>query len=158
VNPKMYGTLIAILLGLAFAFAGFGRFAEVVPQLEDDAETAVTDMTNPPSRPARERGNVDIAPRVVSKIAARAAGEVDGVEDRTTWDPGGLFAASTSAADADTKVEGTAASVKVTIAVRYPRPAWDVAAEVRRHVARGLGELIGPDHVEVRVDIAELIG
>ncbi|HSS09892.1 MAG TPA: hypothetical protein VLL25_08415 [Acidimicrobiales bacterium] len=29
-QPKMYGTLIAILLGLAFAFGGFGRFAEVV--------------------------------------------------------------------------------------------------------------------------------
>jgi hypothetical protein len=30
VQPKMFGTLIAVLLGLAFAFGGFGDFAEVV--------------------------------------------------------------------------------------------------------------------------------
>jgi hypothetical protein len=29
-QPKMYMPLIAILLGLAFAFGGFGDFAEVV--------------------------------------------------------------------------------------------------------------------------------
>ncbi|HSS09893.1 MAG TPA: Asp23/Gls24 family envelope stress response protein [Acidimicrobiales bacterium] len=123
----------------------------------------MTDLTvspsGPASRPPAERGALDIADRVVTKIAAHSAGEIDGVEPRgLTW-LGRLFGGSSpdAGADAEVDVEGSAATIELTIGVRYPRPVWDTAAQVRRHVALRLEDLVGLADVVVRVEIAELM-
>jgi uncharacterized alkaline shock family protein YloU len=120
-----------------------------------------TEMTTPPSAgglamPARRRGVTDIADRVVAKIAGRAAGEVDGVQHVAGRGLGRLFRPSSDPA-ADARLKGGAATVEVTVGVVYPRPVWDTAAEVRRHVTRRLAELAGVEDVKVRVEVAELV-
>jgi uncharacterized alkaline shock family protein YloU len=111
--------------------------------------------TDRPLRPARERGALNIAERVVAKIAGRAAAEVDGVDIRAAGGLGQLFGRTTP--DVDAKLDGTTAAVTVTVAVAYPRPVFDTAAQVRRRVVTRLVELAGLDQVAVRVEIAELV-
>jgi uncharacterized alkaline shock family protein YloU len=108
----------------------------------------------PAMRPARERGALAIADRVVAKIAGRAATEVDDVDIRTAKGVGHLFGGNTL--DVDAKVDGGTATVTVTVAVAYPSPVYDTAARVRRQVKARLVELAGLNQVEVRVEIAEL--
>jgi uncharacterized alkaline shock family protein YloU len=95
-----------------------------------------------------------IRDRVVAKITGRAAGEVDGVEVRTA---GGLRSLlGSTAPDVDADVDGTTASVNVTVVIDYPLPVFDTAAEIRRQVALRLAEYAGMDNVEIQVEIAGL--
>jgi uncharacterized alkaline shock family protein YloU len=120
--------------------------------------TTVTDVVLPAARgllrPPRDRGALDIAERVVVKIAGRAAAEVDGVQVPNAGGLRDLVGSATPKVQAD--VEGSAAAVTVVVAIDYPLPVFDTAAEVRRRVTVRLGELAGMDRVEVRVEVNEL--
>ena len=105
-------------------------------------------------RPPRDRGALDIADRVVVKVAGRAASEVDGVQVPNVGGLRDLVGSGTPKVQA--KVDGHAASVTVVVAIDYPLPVFDTAAEVRRRVMVRLGELAGMDRVEVRVEVNEL--
>jgi uncharacterized alkaline shock family protein YloU len=119
---------------------------------------AVTDLAVPAVssllRPPRDRGALDIADRVVAKIAGRAAGEVAGVEVPNVGGLRDLVGTATPKVQAD--VDGHTAAVTVVVAIDYPLPVYDTAAEVRRRVTERLAELAGIDRVDVRIEIDEL--
>jgi uncharacterized alkaline shock family protein YloU len=148
--------------------AGYRRTAAAGPVgFNDDSggysvlsamEGAVTDLAIPVDvgvlRPARDRGALDIADRVVAKIAGRAASEVAGVEVPNSGGLRDLVGTATPKVQAD--VDGTTAAVTIVVAIDYPLPVFDTAAEVRRQVTRRLADLAGIERVEVRVEVTEL--
>lgn len=101
-------------------------------------------------------GHTTISPLVCEKIAARAAGEVDGVAVVGTglsrlapWSGG-------PAAGAVADVDGESVAVDLALRLRYPLPAAQTALAVRQRVARRLGELTGLAVREVSITVAEL--
>lgn len=102
-----------------------------------------------PTADAGRRGALEIADRVVQRIAAHTARGVAGV------------VSSGSGLDqvlghrypkADATVAGDRARVDVEIAVAWPHPLGEVSAQVRDTVARRVQELVGlrVDAVDVR--------
>ena len=105
------------------------------------------------------RGETMIAPRVVEKIATRAASEVAGVGGVVR---GGLsrflpWSPSESPAQAAADVDRDTVAVNLTVNVRYPEPVGRVTAEVRDHVMRRLAELTGLSATEVHISVDELV-
>lgn len=104
---------------------------------------------------AEDRGSLSIAPRVVERIAGQAATEVDhvtGVPRRVLGQTLGKVTAD-SQARASAKVDGSIASISVSVAVEYPTPVRAAAAAVRAHVSSTVHDLCGLDVVEVSVDV-----
>lgn len=95
-----------------------------------------------PSRqavPAEQRGRTDISCRVVSRIAARAAGEVARV--REVGERKALsFRGGTRAT-----LDGELTTLRLDVTVEYPAPIREVAEEVRHHVAQRVMALTGKD-------------
>ncbi|MEU4409557.1 Asp23/Gls24 family envelope stress response protein [Streptosporangium sp. NPDC023963] len=103
-----------------------------------------------PSRqavPAERRGRTDIPGRVVSRIAARAAGEVARVREVGERRPLSLRGGTRATLD------GELATLRLDVTVEYPAPIREVAEEVRRHVAERVMALTGMDvgHIDVLV-------
>jgi len=106
-----------------------------------------------------ERGVTEIADRVVEKLAARLASEVEGV---APGEPvGGLRGAlpgrrggSTTSAHAETGLRTT--RVALTMDVRYPMPAVDVTDQVRSHVIDGLHRLTGLEVDSLTINVRRL--
>ena len=105
-------------------------------------------MTDTLSHAAR-RGLLVIAPRVIERIAARAASDVDGVAPRGS-------AAPSKGVQADADLEGPSATLALRLGVAYPRPVGRVASEVRARVADRVQELTGVTVAAVRVTVDEL--
>jgi uncharacterized alkaline shock family protein YloU len=102
-----------------------------------------------------DRGSLHIADRVVERVAAQAATEVDhvtGVPRRVLGQTLGKVKAD-SQARASAKVDGSIVSVSLSVAVEYPTPVRDVAAAIRRRVVEQVGALCGLQVVEVHVDV-----
>jgi uncharacterized alkaline shock family protein YloU len=96
-----------------------------------------------------------IADRVVEKIAAVAAGEVErasGIPRRLLGTTFGRPTASTRPR-ASAKVDVSTVSVKLSVSVEYPAPVRDVAAEVRERVARRIYELTGLKVTEIDITV-----
>ncbi|MFF3439880.1 Asp23/Gls24 family envelope stress response protein [Streptosporangium sp. NPDC002721] len=117
------------------------------------AETGRSTRSAVPAQPSRQavpaerRGRTDISDRVVSRIAARAAGEVARV--REVGERGPLsFRGGTRAT-----LDGELATLRLDVTVEYPTPIREVAEEVRRHVAERVMVLTGLDvgHIDVLV-------
>ena len=97
-----------------------------------------------------DRGDLDIAGRVVQKVARIAAGEVPGVMSTGS----GLdHLLGHRYPSADATVAGGHASIRVDLAVTWPSPLAQVCAQVRDHVRTRVNELIGltVDVVDVTV-------
>ena len=108
-----------------------------------------------------ERGHTIISPKVVEKIAGRAASEVDGVGGVHASGLG-RFADLLSASDkretqAHAEVDRASTAVDLVVSVRYPEPVGVVATRVRQHVIERLHELTGLEVGEVNVSIPELV-
>src|SRR4051794_31516652 len=104
---------------------------------------------------AEDRGTLHISDRVVEKVAAQAATEVDrvtGVPRRVLGQTVGRVKAD-SQARASAKVDGSIVSVSLSVAVEYPTPVRAAAAAVRQHVSSTVHALCGLDVVEVHVDV-----
>ena len=97
---------------------------------------------------AGRRGLLVIAPRVIERIAARAANDVDGVAPRGSRSDTGV--------QAEADLEGTAATLALRLGVAYPRPVGRVASEVRNRVTDRVEELTGVTVTGVRVTVDEL--
>jgi uncharacterized alkaline shock family protein YloU len=105
---------------------------------------------------AAERGTTAIQPRVVERIAAEAAREVD----HTAGNRKSLLGVPVGSSDvpkASAKVDGPMATVDVSMAVHYPGRVREVADEVRHHVMSRVGELTGLDVPQVDVDVTALV-
>lgn len=105
------------------------------------------------------RGWTTISPKVVQKIAQRAAEEVDGVggvkkSGLTRLVPFSIGDPSVQAS-ADV-AQHERASVDLSIAVRYPDPVAEVADRVRRRVVERVQELTGLAVTAVNITVPEL--
>ena len=101
-------------------------------------------------------GVTTISRRACEKVAARAAGEVDGVETVRSGVSRLAPWASGETAGASADVDGGWAFVDLTIRVRYPLPVGQTAGRVREHVTSRLRELAGMAVREVTVTVADL--
>ena len=114
-------------------------------------------------------GQIVLADRVVSRIASRAANEVDGVGsaaprllgvalkapglDRLGQRTDDLQALPTVVAH----VDGRRVFVTVTVSVAYPRPLQDTAQQIRQRIHDRLTELTGLEVAQVDVHISALV-
>ena len=106
-----------------------------------------------------DRGSLTIADRVVEKVASQAVTEVD----LATGAPRSLLGRRVGAQDpdrrarADARVDGDLVSVSVSLAVQWPAPVRQVAAQVREHLTTRISELTGLQVAEVDVDVPALV-
>ncbi|MFF5208791.1 Asp23/Gls24 family envelope stress response protein [Streptosporangium sp. NPDC000396] len=104
-----------------------------------------------PAVPAERRGKTSIPERVVSRIAARAAGEVAGV--REVRERGPLtFAGRTHAT-----VDENLTAVELDVSVEYPVPLRQVSAEIRRHVADRVRALTGLNVSHIDINMTSVV-
>ncbi|GAA4223593.1 putative alkaline shock family protein YloU [Streptosporangium album] len=104
-----------------------------------------------PAVPAEQRGRTDIPERVVSRIAARAAGEVAGVREvRDRWPLS--FGGRTRAA-----VDGELTTLSLDVSVEYPTPLLQVTEAVRRHVADRVHVLTGLHIGHIDIDVTDVV-
>jgi len=87
-----------------------------------------------------DRGGLAIAERVVQKVAAFAAGEVDGV---VSTGSGLDKLLGHRYPDADATVAGGRVRIQLDIAVAWPYPLAQVCGEVRDHVRARVSALSG---------------
>ncbi len=102
--------------------------------------------------PAEERGRLTIAPAVIRGIVEAAAGEVDGVVAGRRRSRG----RSGRAARATTRLDGSAASVRVRVAVRYPTPIHEVLDRLRAHIVDRVDQLAGMTVRVCDIDVSAL--
>jgi uncharacterized alkaline shock family protein YloU len=112
-------------------------------------------------------GRIEIAARVVEKIAARAAIEVDdaggaGARMLGRSVPGagrlGIRGAGLDELPTVTaEVDGQLVFIDLELAVRWPAPVLKVADAVRQRVIDRIEELVGLQVREVNIEIAELV-
>lgn len=114
-------------------------------------------MAEPAPAPAPQRGRLDLADRVVEKIAVRAALECAGVvstaEDRSSVGDAVQWVVRTDLPRAQAQVGTGATRVAVRIAVRWPCPLPATTAAVRARVGDQVARLTGlrVDGVDVSV-------
>lgn len=107
------------------------------------------------TRPAEERGTLEVHPTVVRKVAERAADETPGTQ-RVPRRVAGIGAGQQGSS---AKVTGSGGEVDVALdlAVRYPSPVRDLADEVRRNVTGAVRRLTGYRVRSVRVTVSALL-
>ncbi len=124
-----------------------------------DPAPATSEDVEPPAATPAERGRLMIHDRVVEKVAARAATEVE----RATGAPRTVLgrtlgrATEDSAVRTSADVDGDLVTVTVSIAVEWPTPVREVAAEVRRRIVQRIEEIVGLQVVEVDIDVPTLL-
>jgi uncharacterized alkaline shock family protein YloU len=112
-----------------------------------------------PTVDAAVRGRTTIATRVVEKVAAQAAIEVDAA----TGPPRRLFGAILGAPRADArarasaKIDETRVTLTMSIAVQYPEPVREVAARVRRNVSTRIARYCGMQVLHIDVTVPALV-
>jgi uncharacterized alkaline shock family protein YloU len=106
------------------------------------------------------RGQTTIADRVVSKIAARAAAEVE----QTAGAGRQVFGitvgrpARTAPPRTEVRIDGNVALVQVTMSVAWPASVRQVAQQVRQRVTEQVRALTGMTVAEVEVRVTALVG
>ena len=103
-----------------------------------------------------ERGETRIRERVVERIVTAAADEI-GRTAGTSRRLLGISLGSSERPDAQAEVNGDVVTATVSLAVRYPSPVRQVAAEVRSHVMERVEKLTGLRVAEVDVKVVSLV-
>ena len=98
-------------------------------------------------------GTLRVDPRVVRKLAAQAAAEVDDVRAASV-DP--VSRAIQHPVPASTPPEQLAIDLHLTVSVDYPRPLPVVVERLAAHVSRRVEELIGRPVRRVGIYVGEL--
>lgn len=108
-------------------------------------------------------GKTTIAEAVVTKIAALAAREIEGVESLGGAISGALAGVVGRARSAEHRTAGVGvevgtkqAAVELTMKVRYPYPIHEVAEAVRQNVMDRIEAMTGLDVVEVNIAVTDL--
>ncbi len=116
-----------------------------------------------------ELGKIAVSDRVVARLAARAALEVDDVGaaaprvlgkdlGSTGLDRLGMRSTELGALPATSaEVDGQLAFIRLTLSVRYPAPVRHVAQQVRETVQARVAELCGLDVREVDISVPALV-
>lgn len=109
-----------------------------------------------PLAPAEERGGLEIADRVVEKIAAQAVSEVEyatGISRQVLRVGGGR---SRTTARISARLDGDIATVEVIMSVLWPAPVPELTRRVREHITNRLAELASLRAAEVDIEVAGL--
>lgn len=109
----------------------------------------------PARRPQEGPGRLRIEPRVVQKLAAQAAREVDGVI-RASVAP--LSRAVNDPVPAGTPPDQLSIHLELAVGIRYPRSVRATVEEVAAHVSRRVEQLIGRPVDPLHVRVSELGG
>ncbi|RYV50842.1 Asp23/Gls24 family envelope stress response protein [Pengzhenrongella frigida] len=118
------------------------------------AGVAVAEDTQLTRAAPSERGDLEIAVRVVQKVARIAAGEVRGVASTGS----GLdHLLGHQYPSADATVAGAHASIRVDVAVLWPYPLALIGAQVRDHVRARVNELVGLNVDAVDVTVSKVV-
>ena len=124
--------------------------------LPDDAP-GPADGTVPADDAAAARGRLEIADRVIERIAAQAAAEVD----RATGAPRRVLGVSvgspTDRPDVSARVDGHVAVVDVVMSVAWPAPVTKVTEQVRSRIVQQLADLAGVRAAQVDIRVTALV-
>lgn len=129
--------------------------APAQPDAVNDPDATLPDIT---AVQPSERGHTTIADRVVEKIAARAATDVERAAGSTRK----VFGISvgqprpTDPAQVDVVVDGDIASIHLALSVRWPSPIRQVCRDVRDRVTEQVTTLTGLRVAEVDIDVTAL--
>ena len=106
---------------------------------------------------AATRGRLEIAHRVIERIAAHAAAEVD----RATGAPRRVLGVSvgspTDRPDVSARVDGPVAIVDVVMSVAWPAPVTKVTEQVRARIVQRLADLAGVRAAQVDIRVTTLV-
>jgi len=104
--------------------------------------------------PSAERGRTTIADRVVTKVAAIAATEVESVVDtRSGW----TTIVRRGLPHAEAVVAGGTTRIAVEVAATWPAPLAQVSSDVRDHVTTRVADLTGTRVSRVDVTVADVV-
>jgi uncharacterized alkaline shock family protein YloU len=110
-----------------------------------------------PADDAATRGRLEIADRVIERIAAQAAAEVD----RATGAPRRVLGVSvgspTDRPDVSAQVDGHVAIVDVVMSVAWPAPVTMVTEQVRARIVQQLADLAGVRATQVDIRVTALV-
>lgn len=107
---------------------------------------------------AASRGRLEIAEKVVEKIASRAAGELEAVGGSTGGFLGiGDHVELSARPRASVQLSGQVATIELTVGVRYPVPLRRTGEELRQRVRSQVTKLTGIDVRQVDVEISWLL-
>lgn len=138
----------------------------IVDLSKSQAREPAPEPAEPPARiGANELGRIDVEPRAVEKIAALAAGEVtdaSGAVGRSRGVPGAGYLGLRRAPverlpKVSAELDGDHVFLGVELSVRWPMPVAGVTEEVRQHLFRRVGELLGLDVREVNIEVVDLV-
>jgi uncharacterized alkaline shock family protein YloU len=109
-------------------------------------------MTAPAPAGTLERGSTSLSDRVVDKIAARAALEVDHVHGVSSGLIAGVFHAQPTVG-VTSAIDGQLAQLTLQVEVDYPTSLRTVTRQLRRHVSQRVRQLcdITVTDVDIRV-------
>ncbi|SDN79542.1 Uncharacterized conserved protein YloU, alkaline shock protein (Asp23) family [Klenkia soli] len=102
------------------------------------------------------RGRTTIADRVVERIAAAAAAEVDAATG-TARRVLGVAVSSADRPRVSARVHGEEATVEIDMSVSWPAPVRQVTRRVREHVGERLVTLVGLRSARIDVHVAALV-
>lgn len=116
-----------------------------------------TVATAPGAVPARSRGRLVLAERVVEKIAGQAAVEVAAASGRSGGFLGlGSGADATARPKVDVTLSAESADLAIAVGIAYPGSVRRAAQQVRDHVTERVESLTGVDVRRVDIDVTFL--
>lgn len=108
--------------------------------------------------PPEQRGQTTIADRVVARLAAQAAAEVEqagGTAPRLMGVTRGRAGTGTPRASA--RVDGRLATIGIRLSLTYPAPVRALTREVRRHIAERVTALTDLQVRQVDIEVTHLL-
>lgn len=106
--------------------------------------------------PAEARGGLEIADRVVEKIAAQAVSEVEYATGVSRQVLGLGRSPSRTTARVSARVDGDIAIVRVVMAVLWPEPVPEITQRVREQIVARLAQLASVQTAEVDIEVGGL--
>ena len=105
-----------------------------------------------------QRGTLQVADRVIEKIAAHAATEVTHVTGSPRRGLGLAVGSDAGTPHVSASVHGDVATVHIDLAVTWPAPVTEVTRAVRRAVVERLTTLAGITTAQVDIEVSALPG
>lgn len=106
---------------------------------------------------AATRGRLEIADRVIERIAAEAAAEVDRATGAQRRVLGVSVGSQADRPDVSARVDGPVALVSVVMSVAWPAPVTEVTEQVRARIVQQLADLAGVRAAQVDIRVTALL-
>jgi uncharacterized alkaline shock family protein YloU len=119
--------------------------------------TGPADGSVPADDSAAARGRLDIADRVIERIAVQAAAEVDLATGAPRRVLGVSVGSPTDRPDVSARVDGDVAIVDVVMSVAWPAPVTTVTEQVRARIMQQLADLAGVRAAQVDIRVTALV-